>query len=109
MLIFRKKNPNRPRGNEIVPYDEFTKGKVVWVSDTDDPTARRREYVCTGNGIEVMPMNDFHALVEAERETARRRGGFYSRSGELASGLHETRRTVEEVNPMPTSAMGATA
>ncbi len=109
MLIYRKKNPKRPRGNEIVPWDEFTKGKIVWVSDTDDQTAKRREYVCTGNGTEVMPIADFYALVEAEREAARRKGGFYSRSGELASGLHERRQTLEEINPLPASAMGATA
>lgn len=111
MLVFRKRNPKRDiDGSVFVPSYEFRKGKFVWVGDPKDPTAPRRLYVCTGNGTELVTLDEFKILMAEERVAARRRGGFYSRTAEFArNGLGEPTKSMAEVSPLPETAMGATA
>lgn len=89
MIVFRYQT----KSDEILHPALYTKGKNVWGADTID--GKRTKHVCTGNGLECIPLDEYRRKKKERKDKNRRlnmpKPPSQSRRGEVLNelaGLH---------------------
>lgn len=61
MYVFRSQR----KSNELLHPAEYTKGRIAWGADTID--GKRTKQVCTGNGMQCIPLDEYRRMKEERK------------------------------------------